>query len=161
LNNEISFGLRDVQTYLGFQDRVDRVKNDVLDFLIAQKRSGKTVGAYGAAAKGNTLLNYAGVKPDLLSFVCDAAPSKYGKLLPGSHIPIFPPSELSKRKPDFVFILPWNISDEIVAQQADVASWDGKFVVAVPQLRILDGHELHTPQIIVAGSKPTLRGRAA
>ena len=138
LNNEISFGLRDVQTYLGFQDRVDRVKNDVLDFLIAQKRSGKTVGAYGAAAKGNTLLNYAGVKPDLLSFVCDAAPSKYGKLLPGSHIPIFPPSELSKRKPDFVFILPWNISDEIVAQQADVASWDGKFVVAVPQLRILD-----------------------
>jgi hypothetical protein len=96
------------------------------------------VGAYGAAAKGNTLLNYAGVKPDLLSFVCDAAPSKQGKYMPGSHIPIFPPIMLRERKPDIVLILPWNITAEVIAQNAYVREWGGKFVTAIPQIRIID-----------------------
>ena len=93
------------------------------------------MAAYGAAAKGNTLLNYAGVKPDLLPYVCDAAPSKQGKFLPGAHIPILPPAVLQERRPDIVLILPWNIAEEVIAQQSYVRAWGGKFVVAVPSLR--------------------------
>ncbi|MFN1208504.1 methyltransferase C-terminal domain-containing protein, partial [Enterococcus lactis] len=88
---------------------------DLLEYLIASKRQGKVVGAYGAAAKGNTLLNFAGVRPDLLPFVCDAAPSKQGKFMPGSHVPILAPEELRARKPDVVLILPWNIADEVMS----------------------------------------------
>jgi len=136
LEREKSFGLQDLSVYQGFQKRADEVKNDFLAFLIEQKRAGKTVAAYGAAAKGNTLMNYAGVKSDLIDFVCDAAPSKQGKFMPGSHIPILPPAELAKRKPDWVIILPWNIADEVVQQQQQVLSWGGKFVIFVPELRI-------------------------
>jgi SAM-dependent methyltransferase len=123
--------------YLDFQQHADRVKNDLLAFLIEQKRAGKTVAAYGAAAKGCTLLNYAGVKPDLLAFVCDAAPSKQGKYMPGSHIPILPPAAMAERKPDYVVILPWNIAPEVMAQQAAIRGWGGQFVVAVPRLSVL------------------------
>jgi hypothetical protein len=105
--------------------------------LIEQKRAGKSVGAYGAAAKGNTLMNYAGIKHDLIDFVCDAAPSKQGKYMPGSHIPILPPAELAKRKPDWVIILPWNIAEEVTQQQQQVRAWGGKFVIAVPELKVL------------------------
>jgi len=136
LAQERAHGLRDLATYAAFQARADRVKDDLLQFLIEQKRAGKSVAAYGAAAKGCTLLNYAGVKPDLLSFVCDAAPSKQYKFLPGTHIPILPPAALAERRPDFVVILPWNIAAEVMAQQAVVRSWGGKFVVAVPELKI-------------------------
>jgi SAM-dependent methyltransferase len=128
-------GLRRRVTYTGFQAQADRVKDDLLAFLIEQKRAGKRVAAYGAAAKGNTLLNYAGIKPDLLSYVCDAAPSKQGKLLPGSHIPILAPSALAELKPDWVLILPWNIAGEVMDQQALVRQWGGRFVTAVPELR--------------------------
>lgn len=128
-------GLRQRVTYAGFQVQADRVKDDLLGFLIEQKRTGKRVAAYGAAAKGNTLLNYAGIKPDLLPYVCDAAPSKQGKLLPGSHIPILAPSVLAELKPDWVLILPWNIADEVMAQQSFVQQWGGRFVTAVPELR--------------------------
>lgn len=128
-------GLRHLATYQGFQSHADRVKDDLLAFLIEQKREGRQVAAYGAAAKGNTLLNYAGIKPDLLSYVCDAAPSKQGKYLPGSHIPILPPQVLAERHPDWVLILPWNIADEVLAQQqATVRQWGGRFVTAVPRL---------------------------
>jgi SAM-dependent methyltransferase len=136
LESEMRHGLRDLSTYLNFQPRADRVKNDLLAFLIEQKRAGKSVAAYGAAAKGNTLLNYAGVKPDLLPYVCDAAPSKQGKYLPGTHIPILPPATLAKRRPDIVLILPWNIADEVTKQQHQVRAWSGKFVVAVPVLKL-------------------------
>lgn len=136
LDSEVRHGLRDLATYLGFQPRADRVKNDLLAFLIEQKRAGKSVAAYGAAAKGNTLLNYAGVKPDLLPYVCDAAPSKQGKYLPGTHIPILHPATLAERKPDIVLILPWNIADEVTSQQKQVREWNGKFAVAVPALKI-------------------------
>lgn len=137
LEREQAFGLQDVEVYKRFQEKADRVKNDFLVFLIEQKRAGKSVAAYGAAAKGNTLMNYAGLKHDLIEFVCDAAPSKQGKYMPGSHLPILAPSELVKRKPDWVVILPWNIADEVIRQQQQVLSWGGKFVVAVPELKVL------------------------
>ena len=137
LAEEKKQGLRELSTYQGFQARADRVKDDLLAFLIEQKRRGIRVAAYGAAAKGNTLLNYAGIKKDLLPYVCDAAPSKQGKFLPGSHIPILPPEVLKERKPDILLILPWNIKDEIIEQLSYIRAWDGKFVTAVPSLKIV------------------------
>ncbi|MDD2747169.1 MAG: class I SAM-dependent methyltransferase [Acidithiobacillus ferrooxidans] len=134
LEEEDQADLRDPETYRAFQPRADRVKDDLLAFLIAQKRAGKSVAAYGAAAKGNTLLNYAGIKPDLLPYVCDAAPSKQGKFLPGSHIPILPPAVLKERRPDIVLILPWNIADEVKGQHGYIRDWGGAFAVAVPKL---------------------------
>ena len=128
--------MRALAVYREFQARADAIKNDLLSFLLDQKRNGKQVAAYGAAAKGNTLLNYAVVKPDLLPYVCDAAPSKQGKFMPGSDIPILPPATLRARRPEFVIILPWNIADEIVRQEHHVHEWGGKFVLAVPRLRI-------------------------
>jgi SAM-dependent methyltransferase len=130
-------GLRSLDVYRGFQKRADAVKDGLLRFLIEQKQTGRSVAAYGAAAKGNTLLNYAGVKPDLVPFVCDAAPSKQGKFLPGSHIPILPPEALTERKPEVVLILPWNIADEVMRQHDYIRKWGGRFVVAVPEVRIL------------------------
>ena len=138
LTEEERQGLRILSTYQDFQRRADRVKDDLLAFLIEQKRSGKKVAAYGAAAKGNTLLNYAGIKLDLLSYVCDAAPSKQGKYLPGSHIPILPPVALREEEPDLVLILPWNIADEIIEQHAYVREWGGIFVSAVPEMKVLE-----------------------
>ena len=137
LNEELRSGLQELATYQAFQGQADRVKNDLVHFLIEQRRAGRVVAGYGAAAKGNTLLNYAGVRPDLLPWVCDAAPSKQGKFLPGSRIPIFPPSVLQQRRPDAVLVLPWNIVEEIMAQQAAVRGWGGTFVVAVPTLRVV------------------------
>lgn len=136
LNQETRSGLQTLSTYARFQSRADRVKDDLLEFLIQQKRLGKKVAAYGAAAKGNTLLNYAGVKPDLVSFVCDAASAKQGKFMPGSHISILPPSELQAQQPDYVVILPWNIADEVKSQQAHVRQWGGRFVTAIPSLSV-------------------------
>lgn len=129
-------GLRDLDTYHAFQVKADRVKDDFLGFLIEQKRLGKTVAAYGAAAKGNTLLNYAGIKPDLLPYVCDAAASKQGKFMPGSHIPIQSPEVLFAERPDYLVILPWNIAAEVKTQNAKLAEHGVKFVTAVPKLEI-------------------------
>ncbi|MFA5983875.1 MAG: class I SAM-dependent methyltransferase [Methylococcaceae bacterium] len=137
LEKEKAFGLQNLAIYQKFQGQADKVKNDFLAFLIEQKRAGKSIAAYGAAAKGNTLINYAGIKHDLIDFVCDAAASKQGKFLPGSHIPILSPSEMAIRKPDIIIILPWNIAEEVMRQQQDVQSWGGQFVTAVPELRLL------------------------
>ena len=123
--------------YQSFQARANKIKDDLLMFLIEQKRRDKTVAGYGAAAKGNTLLNYAGIKSDLLPFVCDAAPSKQGKFLPGSHIPILAPEALAERKPDYVMILPWNIADEVMQQQSGIMERGGSFFMAVPELKVL------------------------
>ena len=136
LAEEEARGLRQLETYVAFQARADRVKDDLLQFLIEQKRGGRSVAAYGAAAKGNTLLNYAGVKPDLLPFVCDGAAAKQGKYLPGSHIPILAPEALRANRPDFVLIPPWNIAAEVKAQWASLADQGTRFVTAVPHLRI-------------------------
>jgi len=131
-------GLQNASVYQSFQKRADKIKDDLLIFLIEQKRLGKTVAGYGAAAKGNTLLNYAGVKPDLLPFVCDAAPSKQGKFLPGSRIPILAPDALTERKPDYVMILPWNIAEEVMRQQSRIQEWGGRFFVVVPKLAVVE-----------------------
>lgn len=136
LAQEVERGLQDIATYKRFQLAANKVKNDLLAFLVEANRSGKTVAAYGAAAKGNTLMNYAGVKTDLMSFVCDAAASKQGKFMPGSHVPILPPDQLRAHKPNYVVILPWNIADEVVKANHFVREWGGQFVVAVPALRI-------------------------
>ena len=136
LREEERRGLRAPDVYRDFQPRADRIKDDLLRFLVEQKAAGKSVAAYGAAAKGNTLLNYAGVKPDLLPFVCDAAAAKQGKFMPGSHIPILPPEALRQRRPDFLLILPWNIADEVKAKHAGLAAHGTKFVTAVPRLEV-------------------------
>ena len=133
---ENSRGMRSLEAYQRFQLRADKVKDDLLLFLIEQKRAGKRVAGYGAAAKGCTLLSYAGIKLDLLPYVCDAAPSKQGKYLPGTHIPIFSPDELRKQKPDIILILPWNIQAEVEQQLAYVRDWGGVFAVAVPEIKV-------------------------
>ena len=135
LEEEATRGLQELQTYLEFQPRADKIKDDLIVFLIEQKRKGKTVAAYGAAAKGNTLLNYAGIKPDLLPFVCDAAKAKQGLSMPGSHIPILPPECIEELKPDYVLILPWNIAAEVKSQYASLQKGGTRFVTAVPELR--------------------------
>ena len=137
LNEESNAGLQKLETYLNFKDQVNKIKNDLISFLIQQKNKGNKVIAYGAAAKGNTLLNYAGVKPDLIGFVCDAAQAKQGKFMPGSHIPILHPSEMLNRQIDYILILPWNIATEIVKQNAALKTKGVRFVIAVPELSIL------------------------
>ncbi|MCF8157509.1 MAG: class I SAM-dependent methyltransferase [Rhodoferax sp.] len=137
LMEEAHRGLQALNTYRDFQERCNVLKNALLTFLIEQKRMGKTVAAYGAAAKGNTLLNYAGIKPDLLPFVCDAATAKQGKFMPGSHIPILPPHVMAKHRPDFVLILPWNIASEVRQQNASLAEQGSRFVTAVPHLEVI------------------------
>ena len=134
LRREAQAGMQQLEFILGFQDLAERSKNNLLRYLLDQKREGRLVAAYGAAAKGNTLLNFAGVKPDLLSFVCDAAPSKQRKFLPGSHLPILAPEALRQQRPDRVLILPWNIRDEIAKAHAYVRSWGGRFAVNMPEL---------------------------
>ncbi|MEI6713254.1 MAG: class I SAM-dependent methyltransferase [Verrucomicrobiota bacterium] len=137
LAEEATNGLQLLGTYQKFQQRADHLKNEFLAFLVEQKRAGKTVAAYGAAAKGNTLLNYAGVKPDLLSFVCDAAPAKQGKFMPGSHIPIRSPEALKKNPPNSLVILPWNIATEVMEQNGYLRASGTRFVTAVPHLQFL------------------------
>jgi SAM-dependent methyltransferase len=136
LKMEVDAGLMRLPTYISFQMQADRVKYDLLEFLIKQKRAGKKVAAYGAAAKGNTLLNYAGVKPDLVSFVCDAAEAKQNKFMPGSHISILPPSALMDEDADYIIILPWNLKEEISKELTYTREFGVKFVVAIPELFI-------------------------
>jgi SAM-dependent methyltransferase len=137
LAEEARRGLQSLGIYEDFQAKADRVKDDLLLFLLEQKRGGKTIAAYGAAAKGNTLLNYAGVKRDLLPFVCDAAVAKQGKFMPGSHIPILPPAALTDRRLDYLLILPWNIAPEVKRQNARLAEQGTKFVTAVPRMAMV------------------------
>jgi len=134
---ECQRGLRVLATYQDFQARANRIRDALLTFLLEQKEAGKKIAAYGAAAKGNTLLNYAGITADLVQFVCDASPSKQGRFMPKSHIPIVPPSALATHQPDWVLILPWNIADEVMAQERAVREWNGRFAIAVPSLRLV------------------------
>ena len=136
LQKETAAGLLELDTYVQFQEKVEKVKNELLTFLIKQKVRGKSVAGYGAAAKGNTLLNYAGIKPDMLTYVCDAAPSKQGHYLPGSHIPIFSPDYIKEQKPDYIIILPWNLADEVRKELSFIRDWGGRFVTAVPGMKI-------------------------
>jgi SAM-dependent methyltransferase len=137
IEEEAARGLQDSAIYSAFQVRADKLKNDALCFLIEQKREGKSVVGYGAAAKGNTLLNYAGIKSDLLSAIYDAAESKQGKFMPGSGIPILDRSALVKARPDYVVILPWNLADEIIKQEQQLRKSGTRFAVLSPSLRVL------------------------
>jgi SAM-dependent methyltransferase len=137
LKKEVAAGIQKLDYYQDFQNKANRVKYQLLSFLSRCKAQEKTVAAYGAAAKGNTLLNYCGVKKDMVSFVVDASPHKQGKFLPGSHIPVVNENEIRKVKPDYVLILPWNIQKEIEQQLMYIRDWDGKFVVAIPKLKII------------------------
>lgn len=137
LDEEKAFGLFDKEIYKGFQEKANKVKYDLLNFLLNAKKENKKVVAYGAAAKGNTLLNYAGVKNDLIEFVVDKSPHKQGKYLPASHIPIVSEDKIKELKPDYILILPWNIKDEIIEQLEYIKEWNGKFVVAVPELKVI------------------------
>ncbi len=136
LKEEASRGLQVLKTYYNFRERVNNIKDDLLKFLIEKKRLGKKVVAYGAAAKGNTLLNYMGVKTDLIPYVYDAAKSKQNQFMPGSHIPILSPEHLPKINPDFILILPWNIADEVKSQNSWATKKGIKFVIAIPKLVI-------------------------
>ena len=129
-------GMLNIQYYESFQQKVDEVKNSFLSFLLKQKREGRKVAAYGAAAKGNTLLNYCGVKKDLIPFVVDISVHKQGKFLPGSHIPVVKEQQISEFKPDFVLILPWNIKSEISTKLSYIRKWGGRFVVPIPEVRM-------------------------
>jgi SAM-dependent methyltransferase len=136
LAQETEAGMTTPAFYSGFQAHADKVKDDFVSFLITAKREGKSVAAYGAAAKGNTLLNYAGVRPDLLPYVVDRNPAKQHKFLPASRIPIVDEIQLQHTKPDYVVILPWNLRTEITAQLAYIREWGGQFVTAVPYLTV-------------------------
>ncbi len=137
LGDENAAGLNELDVYLDFQNQVYKIKDKLLQFLIKAKMEGKKVAGYGAAAKGNTLLNYAGVKPDLLPYICDFAESKQGKYTPGGHIPICNPDQLYQDKPDYILILAWNILDEVIKQNSIARDWGAKFVVAIPEIKII------------------------
>jgi SAM-dependent methyltransferase len=135
---EATAGLFAIETYRNFRSNVEKVKRELLLFLIGQKKAGKTVVGYGAPAKGNTLLNYCGVRTDLLEYTVDRSPHKQGKFLPGTHIPVFGPDKIHETKPDYVLILPWNIQEEIMQQMAHIRNWGGKFAVAIPEMKIIE-----------------------
>lgn len=130
-------GLSDLHTYLSFSQKVQETKRKLLSFLIKVKTDGKTVVGYGAAAKGNTLLNYCGIRTDFIGYTCDRSPHKQGKFLPGTHIPIYSPDKIAETKPDYVLILPWNLKEEVTQQLSYIREWGGKFVVPIPEVEIL------------------------
>ena len=137
IHKEFLAGLSTEKFYSGFQEKTNKVKYDLLKFLLSMKSEGKKVVAYGAAAKGNTLLNFAGVREDLLSYIVDKNPEKQGKYSPGNRIKITTEENLKIDKPDYVLILPWNLTDEIVSQLNYIKEWGGKFIVAVPKLTVI------------------------
>jgi hypothetical protein len=138
LSREAGAGFSLLSTYQTFDERVRRVKRDLLDFLIGAKRDGKRIAGYGAPGKGNTLLNYCGIRSDFVDYTVDRSPHKQGRFLPGTRIPIHGPDRLRETRPDYVLILPWNLKEEIMEQMADIRSWGGRFVVAIPEVRVLE-----------------------
>lgn len=132
LKNEVN----KLNTYSTFGENVKETKRKLLEFFITAKRQEKRIAGYGAPGKGNTLLNYCGIRTDFLDYTVDRSPFKQGKFLPGTHIPIYPPEKISETRPDYLFILPWNLKDEIMKQMAFVRDWGGKFVVPIPELRV-------------------------
>ena len=135
---EIDAGFNRIETYSGFGERVRETKRKLLEFLIGAKRAGKTVAGYGAPGKGNTLLNYCGIRTDFIDFTVDRNTYKQGKFLPGTHIPIHHPDRIAEVKPDYVLILPWNFKDEIMKQMSYIRGWGGRFVVPIPEVRVID-----------------------
>jgi hypothetical protein len=132
LQREEAFGLTRVERYAAFAAQVEETKRDLLALLIDLKRQGKRIAGYGAPGKGNTLLNYCGIRTDFLDFTVDRNTYKQGLYLPGTHIPIHAPEEIERRRPNYVFILPWNLKDEIMHQLAFIRDWGGRFIVPIP-----------------------------
>jgi SAM-dependent methyltransferase len=142
LARELNARLDKIETYTAFSEAVRQTKRNLLSFLIRLKEMRKSICAYGAPGKGNTLLNYCGIGTDFIDFAVDRNPYKHGRLTPGMHIPIRPVSEIQRMKPDYVLILPWNLKHEIVAQMNDIRNWGGKFIVPIPDISIIDPKEL-------------------
>ena len=137
INDEIEMGLTNKNIYESFQIKADKIKDTFVQFLLNAKYDKKVVAGYGAAAKGNTLINYAGIKRDMINFVCDAAEAKIGKFLPGSHIPVLDPKVLESTHIDYLIIFPWNISDEIIQQNKAISGSGTKFVTIIPELKFM------------------------
>jgi hypothetical protein len=134
---EESSGYKKLETYTSFEFRARETKNKLLSLLIEAKRAGKRVAAYGAPGKGNTLLNYCGIRTDYVEFTVDKNPYKQGKFLPGTHIPIYGPDKIDQEKPDYILILPWNFKDEIMAQLAHTRSWGAQFIIPIPEATLV------------------------
>jgi SAM-dependent methyltransferase len=137
LKRELDLGMETVDYYKNFEEKVKETKRKLLDFLIRKKREGKTIVGYGAPGKGNTLLNYCGIRSDFIDYTVDRSPHKQGNYLPGSHIPIYSPEKIRETKPDYVLILPWNLKTEIKKQMSYIEDWGGKFVVPIPEAQIV------------------------
>jgi hypothetical protein len=137
-SKECASGVNRLESYSAFSDQVKETKRKLLEFLIRVRREGKTVAGYGAPGKGNTLLNYCGIRTDFIDYTVDRNPHKHGKFLPGTHIPIFPPERIRETRPDYLFILPWNLKDEIIEQNAYIRDWGGRFVVPIPQVQVFE-----------------------
>jgi hypothetical protein len=135
---ELRGGLNRLETYSRFEQRVHATKRDILEFLIRAKRDGKKIAGYGAPGKGNTLLNYCGIRTDFLDYTVDRSPHKQGRYTPGTRIPILAPETIRQTRPDFLFVLPWNLEEEIVSQHGYIREWGGKFVVPIPAVRVID-----------------------
>ena len=135
-DRELAAGLDRLETYASFTEQVHETKRRLLEFLIAARRKGKRLAGYGAPGKGNTLLNYCGIRTDFLEYTVDRNPYKHGRFLPGTHIPIFPPERIQETRPDYVLILPWNLKDEIMEQLAGIRAWGGQFVVPIPDVKV-------------------------
>jgi hypothetical protein len=137
LAREAGLGFNSLECYSAFGEQVKETKRKLLSFLIKAKREGKTVAGYGAPGKGNTLLNYCGIRSDFLEYTVDRSDHKHGKFLPGTHIPIFPPDRIKETQPDYVLILPWNLREEIMSQMSCIRQWGGRFVVPIPEVTVL------------------------
>jgi SAM-dependent methyltransferase len=135
-DRELAAGLDRLETYASFTEQVHETKWRLLEFLIGARRKGKRIAGYGAPGKGNTLLNYCGIRTDFLEYTVDRNPYKHGRFLPGTHVPIFPPERIQETRPDYVLILPWNLKDEIMEQLADIRTWGGQFVVPIPDVKV-------------------------
>jgi len=135
-NRERRAGMRQIKTYYAFSEKVKETKRRLLSFLIEAKRQGRNVAGYGAPGKGNTLLNYCGIRTDFLDYTVDRNPYKEGRFTPGTHIPIFPPERIKETRPDYVLILPWNLKDEIMSQLSYIREWGGRFIVPIPEVRV-------------------------
>jgi hypothetical protein len=135
---EEAAGLDRIETYGAFSEKVKESKRKLLEFLIGAKSAGKTICGYGAPGKGNTLLNYCGIRTDFLDYTVDRNPYKQGKFTPGTHIPIFPPDRIRETRPDYLFILPWNFKDEIMGQMSYIRDWGGKFIVPIPEVKVYE-----------------------
>jgi hypothetical protein len=136
LEREAVEGFENLELYLSFNQKVQSTKRAILDFMVRTKNEGKTLVGYGAPAKGNTLLNYCGIRTDFMAYTVDRSPHKQGYFLPGTHIPIHHPDKIKETRPDYVVILPWNLKDEIMHQMAYISDWNGKFVTLIPEVRI-------------------------